>query len=102
MPDINDLKVSAEKLAKAAAETAELGVQVAREQFHTLIKDPEVRRRMEEAEQTFDNQMKEVSRRIEDGANQMFSMFNSLLAQQQKANEEAQAPETAEGETKKD
>jgi len=101
MPDINDLKVSAEKLAKAAAETAELGVQVAREQFHGLIKDPEVRRRMEEAEATFDNQMKEVSRRIEDGANQMFSMFNTLL-QQQKATEEAKAPESTEGEAKKE
>lgn len=101
MPDINDLKVSAEKLAKAAAETAELGVKVAREQFHTLIKDPEVRRRMEEAENTFDNQMKEVSRRIEDGANQMFSMFNSLLAQQQRANEaETKATEAGEAEKK--
>ncbi|HEY9854492.1 MAG TPA: hypothetical protein V6D05_02055 [Stenomitos sp.] len=99
MPDINDLKVSAEKLAKAAAETAELGVQVAREQFHGLIKDPEVRRRMEEAEATFDNQMKEVSKRIEEGANQMFSMFNSLLAQQQHT-EEAKAPETSTEEKK--
>lgn len=99
MPDINDLKVSAEKLAKAAAETAELGVQVAREQFHGLIKDPEVRRRMEEAEATFDNQMKEVSKRIEEGANQMFSMFNSLLAQQQRT-EEAKAPETSTEEKK--
>lgn len=99
MPDINDLKASAEKLAKQAAETAELGVQVAREQFHGLIKDPEVRRRMEEAEATFDNQMKEVTKRIEDGANQMFSMFNNLVAQQQAAEAEGKAPEA---EAKKD
>lgn len=94
MPDINDLKASAEKLAKQAAETAELGVQVAREQFHGLIKDPEVRRRMEEAEATFDNQMKEVTKRIEEGANQMFSMFNNLVAEQKASEAEGKAPET--------
>lgn len=81
MPDINDLKDSADKLAKQARETADLGVQVAREQIHSLIKDPEMVRRMEEAETAFDKQMQEVQRRIEDGANQMLSIFNNLVSQ---------------------
>lgn len=81
MPDFNDLKDSADKLAKQARETAELGVQVAREQIHSLIKDPEMVRRMEEAESAFDKQMQDVQRRIEDGANQMMSIFNNLASQ---------------------
>ncbi|MBO9540260.1 hypothetical protein J7643_06680 [bacterium] len=81
MPDFNDLKDSADKLAKQARETAELGVQVAREQIHALVKDPEMVRRMEEAENAFDKQMQEVQRRIEDGANQMLSIFNNLASQ---------------------
>ncbi|HEY9898627.1 MAG TPA: hypothetical protein V6D00_05550 [Pantanalinema sp.] len=89
MPDINDLKDSADKLAKQARETAELGVQVARDQIHTLIKDPEMVRRMEEAESAFDKQMQEVQRRIEDGANQMLSIFNSFVSQ---AGDKTEAP----------
>ena len=54
MPDINDLKESADRLAKQARETAELSVQVAREQLHKMVKDPDVVRRMEEAEEAFD------------------------------------------------
>lgn len=101
MPDINDLKASAEKLAQQARETAELGVQVARDQIHSLVKDPEVLRRMEEVEETFDRQMQDVSRRIEDGANQMFTMLNNLMAQAPfpAANRSAGTPEPHSEET---
>lgn len=100
MPDINDLKDSADRLAKQARETAELGVQVAREQIHTLIKDPEVVRRMEEAENAFDKQMQEVQRRIEDGANQMLSIFNTFVTQAT-GKTEAPAAEAPKAETEK-
>lgn len=81
MPDINDLKESADKLAKQARETADLGVQIAREQIHGLVKDPEMLRRMEEAEAAFDRQMEEITRRVDDGAAQLYSVFNQILSQ---------------------
>jgi hypothetical protein len=70
------------------------GAQVAREQFHTLIKDPEMLRRMEETENAFDKQVNEVQRRIEDGANQMLSIFNNILAQSTGKTAEAPKAET--------
>lgn len=81
MPDINDLKESADKLVKQARETADLGVQIAREQIHDLVKDPEMIHRMEEAEAAFDRQMDEITRRIEEGANQLYSVFSQILTQ---------------------
>lgn len=92
MPDIHDLKESADKLAKQAKETAELSVQVVRDQIHSMVKDPEMVRKMEEAEALFDKQFGEATRRIEEGTNQMMSVLNNLMSQVK----EKTAPETTE------
>lgn len=96
MPDIHDLKDSTDKLVKQARETAELSVQVVREQIHSMVKNPDMVRKMEEAEAMFDKQFQEATRRIEDGANQMFSVLNNFMAQ---AGKESAPEKTDEGET---
>lgn len=80
MPDIQDLKTSAEKLAEQARETAEIGIAVVREKLHEMIKDPEARRRVEEAEAAIDRQVQETSRKIEENARDMMNLVNDFLA----------------------
>lgn len=81
MPNINDLRDSFDKLMAQARETSEIGVQVARDEIHKLVKDPETVRKMEEFEQNFDRQFREVAGRIEDSTRQMASMFDNLMSQ---------------------
>lgn len=81
MPNINDLRESFEKLMAQARETSEIGVQVAREEIHKLVKDPETVRKMEDFEKNFDKQFREVATRIEESTRQMASMFDNLMSQ---------------------
>lgn len=81
MADYNQLKDSADKLAQQARETAEVAMKVARDQIHELVKDPEMVRRMQDAEEKFDTQVREISNRMEEGAKQMMDLFNNLLKQ---------------------
>jgi len=81
MPNINDLRDSFEKLMAQARETSEIGVQVAREEIHRLVKDPDTVRKMEDFEENFDKQFREVATRIEDSTRQMASMFDNLMNQ---------------------
>lgn len=81
MPNINDLRNSFEKLMEQARETSEIGVQVAREELHKIVKDPETVRKMEDFESNFDRQFREVAGRIEDSTRQMASMFDNLMSQ---------------------
>lgn len=94
MPEIDDLKQSAdrlastakesaEKLSAAAKETAEIGLQVIREQIHGLVKDPSVVSRMREVEEAFDRQVAEATRQIEDGAKQLMNFWGGVLNQAQ-------------------
>jgi ElaB/YqjD/DUF883 family membrane-anchored ribosome-binding protein len=81
MPNINDLRDSFDKLMAQARETSEIGVQVARDEIHKLVKDPETVRKMEDFEENFDKQFREVATRIEDSTRQMASMFDNLMSQ---------------------
>ncbi len=81
MPNINDLRDSFDKLMAQARETSEIGVQVARDEIHKFVKDPETVRKMEDFEENFDKQFREVATRIEDSTRQMASMFDNLMAQ---------------------
>lgn len=81
MPNINDLRQSFEKLMAQARETSEIGVQVAREEIHRIVKDPDTVRKMEDFEENFDRQFREVANRIEDSTRQMASMFDNLMSQ---------------------
>lgn len=106
MPNINDLRESFEKLMAQARETSEIGVQVAREEIHKLVKDPDTVRKMEDFEENFDRQFREVANRIEDSTRQMASMFDNLMSQipfgakTESAQPESAAPE-AKAEAKK-
>ncbi len=101
MPEIEDLKQSADRLAStakdsvekitaAAKETAEIGVQVIREQIHGLVKDPSVVAKMKEVEEVFDRQVAEATRQIEDGAKQLMNFWGHLASQAQAEKNPAQ------------
>ncbi len=81
MPNINDLRDSLDKLMAQARQTSEIGVQVARDEIHRFVKDPETVRKMEDFEDNFDRQIREVADRIEDSTRQMASMFDNLMNQ---------------------
>ena len=101
MPEIDDLKQSADRLAStakdsverlsaAARETAEIGVQVLREQIHGLVKDPAMVARMKEVEEAFDRQVAEATRQIEDGAKQLMNFWGGVVNQSQPSTGRAQ------------
>jgi hypothetical protein len=96
MPNINDLRDSFDKLMAQARETSEIGVQVARDELHKIVKDPETVRKMEDFEANFDRQFREVAGRIEDSTRQMASMFDNLMSQMPFGT----APESAQPEAK--
>lgn len=100
MPNINDLRDSFDKLMAQARETSEIGVQVAREEIHRLVKDPETVRKMEDFEENFDKQFREVAGRIEDSTRQMASMFDNLMNQMPFGTKAESAQPEAASETK--
>lgn len=100
MPNINDLRDSFEKLMAQARETSEIGVQVAREEIHRLVKDPDTVRKMEDFEENFDKQFREVATRIEDSTRQMASMFDNLMNQMPFGTKTESAQPEAAAETK--
>lgn len=94
MSDLDELKQSAdklaatarestEKLAAAAKETAEIGVKVFRERLHEMVKDPATVERMKQMEETFDRQVAQATRQIEEGARQLMNFWSGLLQQNQ-------------------
>ncbi|MBU6427858.1 MAG: hypothetical protein KGR26_02490 [Cyanobacteria bacterium REEB65] len=92
MPELEDLKESADKLAltakesmerlsAAAKETADVGVKVFRDQIHEMVKDPAIVARMKEVEEVFDRQVAEATRQIEEGAKQLMAFWTGLASQ---------------------
>lgn len=92
MSEVDDLKQSAdklaatakessEKLAAAARETAEIGVKVFRERLHDMVKDPATVERMKQVEETFDRQVAQATKQIEDGAKQLMNFWSGLVQQ---------------------
>ena len=101
MPEIDELKQSADRLAStakesverltaAAKETAEIGVKVLREQIHDMVKDPGAVAKMKEVEEAFDRQIAEATRQIEDGAKQLMTFWGGLVSQSQTASDRQQ------------
>ena len=108
MAQIDDLKNSAdrlastakdsvEKLSAAAKETAEIGVQVLRDQIHGLVKEPTIVAKLKEVEEAFDRQVAEATRQIEDGARQLMSFWGNVLKQPLQS-QERQQPTNVEAE----
>lgn len=76
-------KESTEKLAAAAKETAEVGVKVFRDRIHDMVKDPTTVDKMKQMEETFDRQVEQATKQIEDGAKQLMSFWSGLVQQAQ-------------------
>ncbi len=104
MSDVEELKQSAdklaatakestEKLAAAARETAEVGVKVLRDRLHDMVKDPSTVEKMKQVEDTFDRQVAQATKQIEDGAKQLMSFWSGLVQQQADEKEQAKRVE---------
>lgn len=104
MPEIDELKQSAEKLAQttresaeriadAARETAGVGVRVLRDTVHGLVKDEATVAKMKEMEEAFDKQVAEATRQIEEGARNLMAFWQQA-ARQGSGESAAQEPVT--------
>ncbi|MEB3186815.1 MAG: hypothetical protein VKP72_05170 [bacterium] len=79
MPDLNDLKLSVEKLAQQAKETAEIGVTLIREQIHAMVPDAELVERMKQIEAVFDAQVAEAQNELVKGLETMRASLQGIL-----------------------
>jgi hypothetical protein len=79
MPDLNDLKLSVEKLAQQAKETAEIGVSFVREQIHAIVPDPELVERLKQVESVIDAQVAEAQAEVKKTLEAMQQSLQTVL-----------------------
>ena len=91
MPDLNDLKVSVEKLAQQAKETADIGVTLIREQIHAMVPDAEIVEKMKQIEAIFDAQVAGAQTELLKGLETMRASLQDILGS--KSGSEAPAEE---------